>query len=199
MNSDHSSGSFSKGVSTAYLFIFKDSILSCSTFGPQDNLPSSPEEWVSVIKLARMWEFDGVFENSAEKVAYDSVKLSPVEKVALASQYNIEEWLVPGLYELANRPEPICTKDVDILGLDVALKVAAVRESLHLKMKFGSGTFISGSRDARMIDFTRTIKKIFEMPGGDSLEMVCRSIIMGIFHGVHLHTRTVIFLRNILQ
>ena len=66
-----------------------------------------------------MWGFEDVFENSTEKVAYyDSVKLSSAEMVTPAFQYNIDEWLVPGLYELAKRPKSVGTKDVDILGLD---------------------------------------------------------------------------------
>lgn len=150
-------------------------MLSFSAFGPQKNLPKSPDEWLSVIKLARMWEFDDVHKSSVKMVPYHSVKKSPVEKVALAFQHSIKEWLVPGLDELAKRPEPIGIKDVDLLGLDVALKVAAVRESLALDTKPSTGKpsrwgesatpcLVSGSRDASAIDFTHTVKKIFQLP-----------------------------------
>ncbi|KIM59263.1 hypothetical protein SCLCIDRAFT_1023804 [Scleroderma citrinum Foug A] len=101
-------------------------VLFTSAFGPQKNLPKSPDEWLSVIKLARMWEFDDIHKSSVKMVPYHSVKKSPVEKVALAFQHDIKEWLVPGLDELAKRPEPIGIGDVDLLGLDVALKVNRV-------------------------------------------------------------------------
>ncbi|KAL4064261.1 hypothetical protein V8B97DRAFT_2026047 [Scleroderma yunnanense] len=102
------------------------SVLLTSSFGPQQNLPSSPDEWLPVIKLARMWEFNDVHTNSVKMVPYHSVEKSAVEKVSLAFQYGIQEWLVPGLDELAKRPEPIGIKDIEYLGLDVALKVAAI-------------------------------------------------------------------------
>jgi len=121
-----------------------------------------------------MWEFDDVHKNSVKKVPYHLVKKSPVEKVALAFQHDIKGWLVPGLDELAKRPEPIGIKDVDLLGLDVALKVAAVRESLTLgtrpsALKYGRGEpaiqyLLSGPRDVGTVDFTHTIKRIFLLP-----------------------------------
>jgi len=122
-----------------------------------------------------MWEFDDVHKSSVKMVAYHSVKKSPVEKVALAFQHDIKGWLVPGLDELAKRPEPIGIKDVDLLGLDVAMKVAAVRESLTLgtkppsalKQRRGepaSACLLSGPRDVSTVDFTHTVKRIFQLP-----------------------------------
>ena len=162
---------FSQGAWTIYYPVSKDFILSCSAVGSQDDLPSSPEEWLMVIKLARMWEFDDVLRNSIDRIQYHSVKMRPVEKVALALQYDMQEWLVPGLDELAKRSEPIGIEDVNLLGLDVALKVAAVRESLRMGTKIVGAQpwtsqlpcLISGPRDASEIDFTHTVKKIFQI------------------------------------
>ena len=148
-----------------YYPVSKALILSCSAVGSQDDLPSSPEEWLIVIKLARMWEFEDVFRNSVPRLKYHSVKMRPVEKVALALHYDMQEWLVAGLDELAKRPEPIGIEDVDLLGLDVALKLAAVRESLCMgKTLVGVTGFMSGERpDASKVDFTRTVRKVFQI------------------------------------
>ena len=154
-----------------HYLVSKDFTLSCSAVGSQDDLPSSPEEWLIVIKLAHMWEFDDVLRNSIDRIQYHSVKMRPVEKVALALQYDMQEWLVLGLDELAKRPEPIGIEDVDLLGLDIALKVAAVRESLRMGTKMIRGEtwtsqipcLVSGPRDASEIDFTNTVKNIFQI------------------------------------
>ncbi|KAF8836862.1 hypothetical protein BDN67DRAFT_1014319 [Paxillus ammoniavirescens] len=58
--------------------------------------------------------------------------MSPVDKVALAMQYNIKDWLLPALNAIAQWPKPIGAGDVDRLGLDVALKIASVREEGYL-------------------------------------------------------------------
>src|SRR5438309_2034676 len=82
-----------------------------------------------------MWEMWGVCKKAIKMMPYSSVDKDPVEKVGLAFQYDIHEWLLPGLNELAKRPEPISIKDVELLGWEVALKVAEVRESLAISTK----------------------------------------------------------------
>ncbi|KAG6325823.1 hypothetical protein ID866_13266, partial [Astraeus odoratus] len=161
-------------------------VLLTSSFGSQGNLPSSPDEWLSVIKLARMWEMDEVCKKAIKMVPYSSVNKNAVEKVGLAFQYDIDEWLVPGLNELAKRAEPVSMKDVELLGWEVALKVAEVRESLVISTKAHdrvplppsgaqesgrSGKIVStpvtrlssGTRDASSVDFTSTIKRVFKL------------------------------------
>ncbi|KAF9243217.1 hypothetical protein BU15DRAFT_43324, partial [Melanogaster broomeanus] len=139
----------------------------------------SYEAWLSTVKLSHMWQFDEIYKVAIWGMSYKSVGKSAVEKVALAFQYDIKPWLLPGLNELAQRDEPIGLKDVELLGLDVALKVAAVRESLAWQpsektdlspyrpsfISPSSPHLTSGVRVAQVVDFTPTIKRIFHIPG----------------------------------
>ncbi|KIM53368.1 hypothetical protein SCLCIDRAFT_39636, partial [Scleroderma citrinum Foug A] len=88
------------------------------------------EKWISFLKLSQMWQFQQIHTIVLENLPNQSVEKSPTEKVALAFQYDIKHWLLPGLNQLAQRSEPINVADVQLLGLEVALKTAAVRESL---------------------------------------------------------------------
>ncbi|KAL4068670.1 hypothetical protein V8B97DRAFT_2057421 [Scleroderma yunnanense] len=154
--------------------------------GPRQHLNS--EEWISVLKLSQMWQCQQARAIALKELPYSSVRKGAVEKVALAFQYDIKQWLIPGLNEMARRPEPISAGDVHLLGLDVALKVAAVRESLVFQPANPSsppqdldsddgilsdrhvrpvGRVISGTRNACDVDFTPTIKKIFELSGSE--------------------------------
>ncbi|KAH7883264.1 hypothetical protein F5I97DRAFT_1903676 [Phlebopus sp. FC_14] len=126
------------------------------------------EEWFPVIQLSKLWEFDDVHKFAIHEVPYASVQKEPAEKVALAFQYDIEPWLLPALNELAQRPEPINKDDVELLGLEVALKVAAVRESLTVAQnsdRYNPLRIVAGSRDAGRVDFSSRIKEIFKMSG----------------------------------
>jgi len=144
----------------------------CKSFGSTSFSPNGPdlqrgsEEWISVLKLSNMWQFQQVRTLALQKLPYRWVRKSAAEKVALAFQYDIEQWLIPGLNQLARRQEPISVEDVQLLGLDVALKVAAIRES-HVSQNPGnSGRVVTlGTRNARQVDFTPIIKKTFELPG----------------------------------
>ncbi|KIM62352.1 hypothetical protein SCLCIDRAFT_25084 [Scleroderma citrinum Foug A] len=137
------------------------------------DLRQGSEEWISVLKLSNMWQFQQVRTLALQKLPYKSVRKTAAEKVALAFQYDIEKWLLPGLNELARRQQPISVEDVQLLGLEVALKVAAVRES-HVSQSPGifgppgaapGPRVITGPRNARHVDFRPIIRKTFELPG----------------------------------
>ena len=134
--------------------------LICSPTGP--NLPSGGDEWISVLKLANMWQLEHIRTKALQNLRYNSVLKSAVEKVALAFRYDVQRWIVPGINELARRQEPISMKDVELLGLDVALKVAAVREGLVFESPNHATT---GTRNAQNVDFTPAIKRIFKLSG----------------------------------
>jgi hypothetical protein len=121
------------------------------------------------MKLARMWEIDRIRKLAIQNMPYEQVCKTSTEKVALAVQYDIQPWLLPGLNELAQRKEPLGNHDLELLGPEMLLKVAAVRESLITTIIRSSGGSFSrlnpGSRDASKVDFTSVIKRVFQMEG----------------------------------
>jgi len=129
-----------------------------------------------------MWQFQQIRTMALENLPYLFIEKSPVEKVALAFKYDIKQWLVPGINQMAQRSEPINVEDVQLLGLEVALKIAAVRESLVFEPPQSLYGFFdpssptspgpvdhiaSSTRNASDVDFTPTIKKIFELSGAE--------------------------------
>ncbi|KIJ66004.1 hypothetical protein HYDPIDRAFT_110124 [Hydnomerulius pinastri MD-312] len=121
------------------------------------------KEWFPIIKLSKMWEFNEVHKIAINKVPYKSVDKSAVEKVALAFQHDIKLWLLPGLNELAQRREPLCIADAKLLGLEVTLKVAAVRESMVATVNTKVDSVSWGHRNATGVDFTPSIQKVFQL------------------------------------
>jgi hypothetical protein len=66
--------------------------------------------------------------------------IDAVRKVVLANEYAVDKWLLPALNEIARRNEPIGVDDVTQLGLECALKLAQVRESLSPTTETSPGT-----------------------------------------------------------
>lgn len=113
-------------------------------------------DWTSVLKLSTMWSFDLLRELAIHTMA-ELPGVSPVEKAALANEYQIDEWLLPALNELAQREEPISINEAHRLGWEMALQIAAVRESF---VAWNEKKAI-GPRGARtQIDFTGRIQDI---------------------------------------
>jgi hypothetical protein len=100
-----------------------------SQFGEALNLSS--DEWTSVLKLSTMWDFDAVRKAAIERLW--QMKLKPVDKVVLAHKYNITDWLVPALNELAQQ-ESLEEEDAEciaqVASWSYVLKLTKVRESL---------------------------------------------------------------------
>ncbi|KAI0933356.1 hypothetical protein AcV5_005519 [Taiwanofungus camphoratus] len=85
------------------------------------------DEWISVLKLSTMWDFDRIRNIAIHKLT-DIVR-DPLQKVALAQRYWVDEWIISALNTLAQRESSVGVDDVAQLGLDWALKLARVRES----------------------------------------------------------------------
>ncbi|KAI6040624.1 hypothetical protein EDC04DRAFT_3140241 [Pisolithus marmoratus] len=98
-------------------------------------------QWVSVLRLSTMWEFDELRNVAIQHLDQPSPSFNaadtpppfnPVDKFALASKYEIKEWYLPALLTLARRSKPISIEEGHRIGFENALKVAAVREELKM-------------------------------------------------------------------
>ena len=62
-------------------------------------------------------------------IAYlGSARMTSAERVYLAMTYQVQEWFVSGLSDLARRQKPMDLDDYELLGADCVLKVCQVRE-----------------------------------------------------------------------
>ncbi|KAI5985623.1 hypothetical protein EDD15DRAFT_1626644 [Pisolithus albus] len=147
------------GVSKADFECLLKALL-CRQHGKNKDLVLSlTNEWISVLKLSTMWEFTTLREAAISWLgaAYQS---DPVEKIVLATRYDIGEWLLPSLLALAQRADPISVEEGKRLGIETALKLASVREKFRLQ---GAEHVVVGDRDPRttLLDFTPVIRKVF--------------------------------------
>lgn len=80
----------------------------------------------------------------------------PAMQVKLSLEHGVEEWLVPGLNQLVRREEPLNKDDVDLIGLDYALRIMTLREDC----RYGS-TWSIVRRGEVPLDFSKEIKTRF--------------------------------------
>ncbi|EGN92770.1 hypothetical protein SERLA73DRAFT_190623 [Serpula lacrymans var. lacrymans S7.3] len=120
----------------------------------QETLPATLAEWTSVLKLSTMWDFDVVRQNTIKQMF--SMNLGCVRRAVLAIEYDIDEWLVPALNELARRKEPITLAEMAHMGAELTLKMAAVRENVT----YDWNCLKLGERKAERIDFSPKIREV---------------------------------------
>ncbi|KAG2015309.1 hypothetical protein CC2G_008592 [Coprinopsis cinerea AmutBmut pab1-1] len=96
------------------------------TFREADLL--SKEEWAAVLKLADMWQMKPIKALAVEHLVQD-LSEDPVTRVVLGKKHHVPEWIIPAYKQLIKREEPISPKDLEGLGVEIALKICAMRES----------------------------------------------------------------------
>jgi hypothetical protein len=72
----------------------------------RDTIPLSPLNWVSVLKLSTVWNFEDVRRKAIDSLAGFALD-DPIARFLLLSQYNVEEWRIPTLNALARRTKPL--------------------------------------------------------------------------------------------
>jgi hypothetical protein len=60
----------------------------------RDTIPLSPLNWVSVLKLSTVWNFEDVRRKAIDSLAGFALD-DPIARFLLLSQYNVEEWRIP--------------------------------------------------------------------------------------------------------
>ncbi|KAI6017446.1 hypothetical protein EDC04DRAFT_2608067 [Pisolithus marmoratus] len=95
-------------------------------YGSQPNMPHGIEQWTSVLKLSTRWSFEKLRQASIDGLMESGI--GAIDRVVLSQQYHVTNWLLPALNELARRPEPITLEEAKRMGIDIALKLASVRE-----------------------------------------------------------------------
>ena len=144
----------------------------------------SSNEWAAVLKLSTTWGFAAVRAAAISKLS--QMPLDPIEKVILAKQHNIEDWLTPALNELAQRQASLDMRDAarlePVVGLEFILKLAQVRESIvpaqsnlasnskarcQYCSRYNHCTYCAGSQalpaPRASHDFTSTIRTVFSL------------------------------------
>ena len=88
---------------------------------------SIPTSWMPVLKLASLWDFPKLRIQALKYLKSQDC----MTRLIMSRQYNVDEWFLPALKEVAVRAKPLTAGEVNELGLDFALQVMALREKVR--------------------------------------------------------------------
>ncbi|KAJ6631508.1 hypothetical protein B0H10DRAFT_1772697, partial [Mycena sp. CBHHK59/15] len=86
------------------------------------------EEWISVLKLATLWQFIEIRDLAIDELTRHSNALSWNEKLVLAKQYHVSAWIRSGYHDLAHRDKHMSSEEAMIIGWEAAFKIMTLRE-----------------------------------------------------------------------
>ncbi|RPD82635.1 hypothetical protein L226DRAFT_33001 [Lentinus tigrinus ALCF2SS1-7] len=86
-----------------------------------------PTSWVAVLDLSTRWEMASVRSWALKCLKNEDC----LTRLVLARKYDILEWRVPAVKELAVRASPLTPEEFHKLGVDLALRVVALRERVR--------------------------------------------------------------------
>lgn len=123
-----------------------------------------PRQWESVLKLANLWQFHAVRRNAIRQLQAVVDGISAQDAIAMARKYDVDKWLIDGVEIMAKRSEPLCVEDVQVIGIEDALKVAHVREqTMHILKSTSRGSWVDW-KERSALNFRPTIKIVFGIP-----------------------------------
>ncbi|KAF7968239.1 hypothetical protein HWV62_31571 [Athelia sp. TMB] len=108
--------------------------------------PDSQDEWLSILKLATMWEFDDIKERAIVESTKEMSQKTPLERIALAVKYNVPRWLLDAYTALVQQDNPLTRNEVDALGHETVYQLLQLREQSYREVsrygnRYGSRNF----------------------------------------------------------
>lgn len=122
-------------------------------------LPSSPEEWMEILRLATKHGAEVVFEMAKERLK-DKVKA--VERVMLAIECGIPEWRIKGLVEIVERVDDISDFDEHRLGSETTDKLFRMRDQIFRDQYQGSYDYPDKIEEMVRTEFVEAPPKLIE-------------------------------------
>ncbi|KAF7362330.1 hypothetical protein MVEN_00579600 [Mycena venus] len=105
---------------------------------PLTAIPKTPDldndEWISVLKLANLWDFIEVRNLAIQQLTSYAGSLGCVERILFARQYDVSAWLRSGYIELTRRKAVITSEEAAKIGWEVALQISQLREATVLSV-----------------------------------------------------------------
>ena len=87
---------------------------------------------------------------------------SAVDKIVLANDYKIKDWLLDAYDEVCARREPLTIEEGQRLGMDTVIKIANFRERCYLAQhRYGHVWELKKVRGEATLDLTEELSKEF--------------------------------------
>lgn len=85
-------------------------------------------QWLDLLSVSTDLSFPHIRAHAIDKL--DSSCMDAVERIGLATQHNIQHWLLTAYNELCSRDSPLCESEALVLGAKITAQIADARERI---------------------------------------------------------------------
>jgi len=119
------------------------------------SLPASSKDWIEMLKMSTSPRVTEIREKAIQSM--DLEKLESVERILLAKECGVYEWLLRGYRELVQRTETISQQDEEQLGREATLKLFRLRDQ-YCRDQYGRDLSLafSGDSNSNLDEIIRT-------------------------------------------
>ena len=111
------------------------------------------EEWVSVLDLATLWDFETIRQGVIARLRQTA---STVDRICVARRFDIEGWIQPAYIELCRRPASLTLAENTKLGMETATLLADVRVKMRdFMIRKGPSVF----QDAQIVSLLDAVQR----------------------------------------
>jgi hypothetical protein len=96
------------------------------------------EEWSAILDLSTRWGFTSIRDLAIRCIKHPN----PLDRLILARKHAVEEWILPALLELCERPEPLGLEEASLMDFEDVVLVGSVRQTVRSSTLTVDGTGI---------------------------------------------------------
>ncbi|CAK5283530.1 unnamed protein product [Mycena citricolor] len=85
-------------------------------------------QWVSLLSVSSRLQFELLRNHSIQQIEAHQTPLDPIDRLVLATKYDVPEWLAPAFTALCQRAQPLEEWEAEKIGLRNTVRVAKARE-----------------------------------------------------------------------
>jgi hypothetical protein len=135
------------------------------------NLNARRQAWIDLLDLSTIHQLHSTRALAIQKI-YTTFNARGTDKVALARQYGVKQWLEEGLREMVQREEQFTDEDDEIVGCKTIVKVYRLRERLHFARCRDRRTGYSNQDEAKEGVSKEFEKELNDMDGEIEIDLL---------------------------
>jgi hypothetical protein len=91
----------------------------------------SLSQWITLLSVSTRLSFDLLRAQAIQSIEDSPTTLDPIDKLVLAINYKIPEWLTPAYIALCQRPNCLEEWEAEKIGLKKTVQIARAREAFR--------------------------------------------------------------------
>lgn len=93
-------------------------------------------QWIDVLSISTRYICDKIRDRAIREIHQHHPRINPIEKIVLALQFDVPDWLAPSYEAICQRAHPLEIEEAQRLGIVISTQLARAREAIRQEACF---------------------------------------------------------------